>query len=284
MIGSLTEPISVGPLAVPRGAVALLIALVVVSLLFRLRLKRQRIIRGFVEDALSRGALIALVIWKLGPLFSMPGRVLQSPLTLLIVPGGPWITVAALLIGGLVTSASIYRKQHGRAILYVAAGAYLLVLVTGAALAISFLSAGGARPERLPDVKVELLSGEVRPLGSFEAPVVLNVWATWCTPCKAELPVKLEAVQRYGDRFTLLGVNLTPSEPGIPAVRSYVEEHEHSYPVVLDRDGELASYIGVRGTPTTVIIDEKGEIIRKRFGAMTLGWLEAGIAEAAREE
>ncbi|MFP4303195.1 MAG: TlpA family protein disulfide reductase [Spirochaetaceae bacterium] len=282
MIGAITEPISLGPLAIPRGALALFISLILVSLLFRLRLRRQKILRTVVEDALGRGALVALLIWKLGPLFSMPGRVFDSPITLLIVPGGPWVTAAALLLGLGVAAAGLYRKSHGRAVLFGAAGAYLLVLVAGAGLATSFLSAGGAQYERLPDLEVELLSGETRRLREFDSPVVLNVWATWCTPCKAELPVKLEAVERYGEQFTLLGVNLTSSETGIPAVRGYVEQHGLTYPVVLDRDGELASLIGVRGTPTTVIIDREGEIVRRRFGSMTLGWLEAGINEARR--
>lgn len=282
MIGAITEPISIGPLAIPRGGLALIIAVLLVSLLFRARLHRQKILRTLVEDALGRGALVALIIWKLGPLFSMPGRVLESPLTLLIVPGGPWITAAALLIGASVAAASLYRKPHGRKLLFGAAGAYLLLLVAGAGLATSFLSAGGARYERLPDLELELLSGETRRLGEFDAPVVLNVWATWCTPCKAELPVKLEAMERYGDQFTLLGVNLTTSEPGVPAVRDYVERLGVTYPVVLDKSGRVASLIGVRGTPTTVIVDSDGTIIRRRFGAMTLGWLAAGIREARR--
>ncbi len=282
MIGAITEPISLGPLAIPRGALALIISLILVSLLFRLRLRRQKSLRTIVEDALSRGALVALVIWKLGPLFSMPGRVIDSPITLLIVPGGPWITGIALFLGLGVAAATLYRKPHGRRVLFGAAGAYVLVLVAGAGLATSFLSAGGARYERLPDLEVELLSGETRRLSEFQAPVVLNVWATWCTPCKAELPVKLEALQRYGDQFTLLGVNLTNSEPGIPAVRSYVERNGLTYPVVLDHNSRIASLIGVRGTPTTVIIDKEGNIVRRRFGAMTLGWLEGGLREARR--
>lgn len=282
MIGALTEPISLGPLAIPRGALALVISLVLVSLLFRLRLRRQKMLRTIVEDAMTRGAVIALIIWKLGPLFSMPGRVLDSPITLLIVPGGPWITAVALFLGLGVVAASLYRKPHGRLVLFGAAGAYLLVLVAGAGLATSFLSAGGAPQERLPDLEVELLSGETRRLREFQAPVVLNVWATWCTPCKAELPVKLEAVQRHGDQFTLLGVNLTGSETGVPVVRSYVEQNGVTYPVVLDRDGRIASLIGVRGTPTTIIIDGEGNIVRRRFGAMTLGWLEGGMNETRR--
>lgn len=282
MIGAVTEPISIGPFAIPRGALALIISLVLVSLLLRGRLRRQKILRTILEDALGRGALVALLLWKLGPLFSMPGRVLKSPLTLLIVPGGPWITAAAAVIGLALAAASLYRKPHGRKLLLTAAAAYLLVLFAGAGLATSFLSAGGARQERLPDLEVELLSGETRRLREFDSPVVLNVWATWCTPCKAELPVKLEAMERYGGQFTLLGVNLTPSEPGISTVRSYVERNAVTYPVVLDRNGRIASLIGVRGTPTTVIVDNEGNIVRRRFGAMTLGWLEGGINEARR--
>lgn len=282
MIGTITEPISLGPLAIPRGALALIISLILVSLLLRWRLGRQKRLRAILEDALGRGALVALIIWKLGPLFSVPGRVWQSPLTLLIVPGGPWVTAVAVALGLGVAAVSLYRKPHGRRLLLAAAGAYLLVLIAGAGLATSFLSAGSPRYEALPDLEMELLSGETRRLREFDSPVVLNVWATWCTPCKAELPVKLEAMERYGDEFTLLGVNLTTSEPGVSTVRSYVERHALTYPVVLDRDGRIASLMGVRGTPTTVILDEEGNIVRRRFGAMNLGWLEAGIEEARR--
>jgi cytochrome c biogenesis protein CcmG, thiol:disulfide interchange protein DsbE len=119
----------------------------------------------------------------------------------------------------------------------------------------------GTSQSRAPEFSLQGLDGEAVSLQSLRGKVVLvNFWATWCPPCKAEMP-DLDALQReYGEDkdFVVLGVNV---EEDAEAVKSFAEQHRLSFPIVLDRDGSVTTkQFGVRPLPTTFIIDREGFI------------------------
>lgn len=94
--------------------------------------------------------------------------------------------------------------------------------------------------------------------------IVLNFWATWCPPCKVEIP-GLEALNRkYGARgLAVVAVSTDSSEKGI---RKFLRETPLSYRVVHDRDGKISRLYGVYSLPTTFIIDRSGVVIRHFMG------------------
>jgi len=113
------------------------------------------------------------------------------------------------------------------------------------------------------------LEGDDFELGEAHGrPVVINFWATWCGPCEAELPVKKRLAREFEGTARFLGINLTTSEAGVDEVRRYAREHEINYPVLLDVRGAVQQRYGVRGTPTTYIVDSEGGVAHKFMGAM----------------
>jgi cytochrome c biogenesis protein CcmG, thiol:disulfide interchange protein DsbE len=119
----------------------------------------------------------------------------------------------------------------------------------------------GASQSRAPDFALEGLDGKTLRLADLRGKVVLlNFWATWCPPCKAEMP-DLNALQReYGaaQDFVVVGVNV---EEDAATVKPFVEKNGLSFPIVLDRDSRITTQLfGVRPLPTTFIIDREGYI------------------------
>ncbi len=108
-------------------------------------------------------------------------------------------------------------------------------------------------------------------------PVVINFWASWCGPCRAEMPGFVNAYQRYEqDGLVILGVNAQESEDKATA---FMQEMGMSFPVTLDSRGEIMALYQVRGLPTTFFINAEGRIAGVWAGLLTEGHLSAQLAE-----
>jgi len=97
--------------------------------------------------------------------------------------------------------------------------------------------------------------------------VVLNFWATWCGPCKAEIPGFLDVYKQYKSKgLEIVGISL--DQDGWKPVKPFIEHYKIAYPVVVG-DGNLAdAYGGIDAIPTTFVIDRKGNITNKHIGFM----------------
>ncbi|MBI4889062.1 MAG: TlpA family protein disulfide reductase [Acidobacteria bacterium] len=112
-------------------------------------------------------------------------------------------------------------------------------------------------------------SGKVVKLSDYRGKVVLlNFWATWCGPCKIEIPWFKDFQKTYKDRgFTVLGVSM--DEDGWEAVKPYIAEKELNYPVVLGTEEVDQKYGGIEGLPTTFILDRDGKIAAVHVGLVS---------------
>jgi thiol-disulfide isomerase/thioredoxin len=101
--------------------------------------------------------------------------------------------------------------------------------------------------------------------------VLLNVWATWCGPCRYEIPELQKIHDHYAARgFEVIGVSV--DESGVEPVRSFVSEQENmKYPIVLDAEGKIANLLQTTVLPTSVLVDRKGRIVWKKYGAIMEG-------------
>lgn len=112
----------------------------------------------------------------------------------------------------------------------------------------------------VPDIRFSTADGTVRTLADYTGQgVVLNLWATWCMPCVAEMPA-LDALARLvaSDRIAVL--TLSSDRGGAPPVeRFYNEKGIQTLPILLDQRGDAARTLGARGIPTTLLIDRSGK-------------------------
>ena len=111
---------------------------------------------------------------------------------------------------------------------------------------------------------------------------MLNFWATWCPPCRAEVP---ELIKIHGEAISgehvIFGVDLAPTEKSPRALEEFLAEYAITYPILLD-DGGVASRYGVRSIPTTYVVDPGGRISAVRVGAVSASWLRRALRVASR--
>ncbi len=119
----------------------------------------------------------------------------------------------------------------------------------------------GARPPVIGTPAAEFslsdLNGRTQNLSQYRGKVVLvNFWATWCKPCTTEMPAMQATYDRMRDRgFVVLAVNELEDDE---KVREHIRQYGHTFPVLMDRDNQVANMYGVFGLPVSVFIDEKG--------------------------
>lgn len=128
-----------------------------------------------------------------------------------------------------------------------------------------------------PEVSVLALKGGVPvQLSSLKGKVVLlNFWATWCPPCREEIPsmMKLNSAMA-GKPFQMIAVSI--DEGGVAAIDSFFSSSGLSLPAYTDPEGKAAKAYGITGVPETFIIDKKGVIVKKVVGG--LAWDSAEVA------
>ena len=112
-----------------------------------------------------------------------------------------------------------------------------------------------------------LLNGGTTALSSWKGKVViLNFWATWCPPCRAEMP----SMETFYQRFKSQGLEILAVDIGEEqaAVQQFIKNYNYTFPVLLDKDTKISSQYGVSAIPTTFIIDRKGMIIGMIAGSI----------------
>ena len=130
-----------------------------------------------------------------------------------------------------------------------------------------------------PDFTVYDLEGnEVNLSEFFGKPIIVNFWASWCGPCKMEMPDFDEAYQTYGNDISFLMVNMTDgSRETVEIASSFIEESGYTFPVYYDNNYSAAITYSVSSLPTTYFIDAEGKLIAYTKGAITGTTLQKGI-------
>jgi thiol-disulfide isomerase/thioredoxin len=159
----------------------------------------------------------------------------------------------------------------------------MLVLVLGAAMLYGCGPAGdgaqtGAQEgQRLPDAEfTRLEGGNVKVSDLRGKPAVINFWATWCGPCKEEIPLLQQAYGDGGDGgFQIIAV--TDEAKG--AVSTWVEDNSMRLPVVLDPGGRASQRYRIQGIPTTFFLNSDGVVVIRHIGALTPGTLQVFLEQ-----
>lgn len=187
-----------------------------------------------------------------------------------------------------MNASSVARYATVAAIVLVVGGIFVVrdVLPRGDADTTDAL--GVARAARKPELGAEAPdfglevpgTGEVVRLSDYRGQtVILNFWATWCVPCRTEMP-DLQAAYEGVPDVVVLAVNAQEADP---AVIRFIDEFGLTFPVVLDRDGAVREHYGVLGLPATFFIDADGILRGRNFGPVYGDLLMQGIATTRRD-
>ena len=138
-----------------------------------------------------------------------------------------------------------------------------------------------AEPEKVhaPDFTVYDLEGNEVHLSDFMGkPVILNFWASWCGPCKMEMPDFHEKYLELGDEIYFLMINMTDgSRETVDSASKFIAGQEYTFPVFYDTESDASAAYGVYSLPTTFFIDAEGYAIAQATGAINVEILDKGI-------
>jgi thiol-disulfide isomerase/thioredoxin len=119
-------------------------------------------------------------------------------------------------------------------------------------------------PDPAPDFKLTALDGKPLTLTALQGKVVLlNFWATWCGPCRAEIPDLVALQERYKGRLQIIGLNVDDEEADI---KQYVEETGINYPVAMTSNDVRIQFGGIPALPTSFVLDTEGHVVQKHVG------------------
>ena len=133
--------------------------------------------------------------------------------------------------------------------------------------------------QKAPDFTVVDADGKQAKLSDMLGkPVVLNFWASWCSPCKSEMPEFNEVYKELGGEVQFMMVNMTDGQRETVASGSkYVSDQQFSFPVYFDTEQNAAYTYGIRSIPTTIFIDKDGYIVSAAQGSIDENALRKGI-------
>ncbi len=126
-----------------------------------------------------------------------------------------------------------------------------------------------------PAFTLTTLDGATVTLEQYRGKIVLvNFWATWCPPCRTEMPDLQAVYQANPDRFVLLAIDSNENDT---VVKNFVTEFKLTFPIVMDRDGTVTNQYSVKGLPTSFFIDRAGIVRATNVGGMNRAYIETQL-------
>jgi thiol-disulfide isomerase/thioredoxin len=185
------------------------------------------------------------------------------------------VVVTAVLILGLVLAgtlgSALYSGEQAAEAVEVTATAALLRGATA-----TLTATPTATPAPLLDFTVQNLAGDPIHLSDYRGQVALvNFWATWCAPCKEEMPILDAYYQDHRESgFVLLGINVSdrPNEAA-----AFFDEAGYTFPILFDPPGNVLIEMGLRGLPSSIVVDAEGHRVKTWIGPLTREMLDEDV-------
>ena len=137
-----------------------------------------------------------------------------------------------------------------------------------------------------PDFKLNSINGAPISLAELQGrPLVVNFWASWCPPCRAEMPAFQQAWQEYRDTdLAIIAINATHQDT-LSDIENFIDQNHLEFPILLDLDGSVSSSYHIHSLPTTYIINHKGVITKTIIGGpIPLSLLRVQIEQLLQDE
>ncbi len=256
----MNQTLALGPLTFTYGLLLAIAGGLLGSWAGRLAGRADRV---DIEPLLFRILLAGLLAARLAFVVQFRDGYLQAPLGILDIRDGGWSPLAGLAVAAAYAIVAAVRRPGWRKPLAAALGTAGMVWLLGA-LSLSMMSEEGGQ---LPPLAVQSLEGQTVQLASFQGkPTVVNLWATWCPPCRREMPVLREAqAQRQDINFVFLNQGESPER-----VRSFLASQNLPLRnVLLDVHGRAGTELGHRALPTTLFYDAQGRLVDTRVGELS---------------
>ena len=131
--------------------------------------------------------------------------------------------------------------------------------------------------QKAPNWTLPDLNGKPVHLSDYAGKVViLDFWATWCPPCREEIPGFIDLQKKYGAKGLVI-IGASVDQDGPPVVRDFVAKNQINYQIVMANDDVTKAYGGIEGIPTTFVIDPAGNVVKSYMGATEESEFEAQI-------
>lgn len=269
----MTPTLQIGPLALPY---ALLVTLLAVALGWFSARRLGRLAGIDMEPLLLRMLLIGVVAARLAFVWQWSVAYLGEPLSILDIRDGGWEAsagiVAACLYGlYLVRGRGVLRKPMLAAMLVT-----VVVWVSGSAAIL--MRASDTQPQPLPQLSLASLQGPKVALAGFAGkPTVINLWATWCPPCRREMPLLQQAQLATPDvNFVFVNQGETPE-----TIVRYLDQQQLKLGnTLVDTRSQTGLAFGQAALPTTLFFDARGQLVGTRIGELSTATLAQRINEA----
>ena len=282
---SIPDTLSIGPLTVPTSlifAVAVFAAAYLAGSLF---------LRSGADDRKTFNTLVSsplipfLLVWKLSPLATDTADVFRHP-GVLIYGSGSSVNIAFGLVAAAAWTGFRWRKAGPPGAVN---AAMMRSLVAAAVLSAALFSAEKIAEARQPHMRPPPVVLENPDGGTWTAeeaagsPLVLNIWASWCPPCRAEMPMlaSVAADPRYED-VVFYAVNAAVTEKSADAGPAWLQENGIEIPQLVDPNGEALAAYGIEGFPTTIVLDGSGYVAARKTGAVSRSWIVSAVRKARR--
>jgi len=138
---------------------------------------------------------------------------------------------------------------------------------------------GGSEGSALPDLPATTADEFSAHLAELDQPAVVNVWASWCLPCRSEAPLFAQAHGEYGDQIEFIGVDVQDSQAG---AKAFLAEFELDFDHFFDSDRQVPNAYGGFGTPITLFFAPGGELVSLHNGVVDERTLALNIDELMR--
>lgn len=155
-------------------------------------------------------------------------------------------------------------------------------LAVAVAISLTITACSGIDPgagSDLPDLPVTDATEFEAHLADLDRPAVVNVWASWCGPCRSEAPLLNQAHAEYGDQIEFIGVAVQDSQPG---AKEFLAEFGLPFNHFFDRNRSVPNHYGVFGTPITMFFAPHGELVTTHNGVIDERTLALNLDELAR--
>jgi cytochrome c biogenesis protein CcmG, thiol:disulfide interchange protein DsbE len=248
------DALVLGPLVLEWGRLAFLIG-VMVFLTVLGRSKDQTL-----ERVGTIAVILAVIAARLGFVFEQRQAFAAGNLLEIVDvrSGGfswPWALVALVPFAWLRTPTQFGKLASATVIAVIAAALPFLFKPTSSSVSVQ------------NDLGLTNLEGKASTWGNLPKPVLVNVWATWCGPCRAEMPLLAEYAKR-GAKIVFLNAGESAED-----VKKYLESEKLEVPVMLDATG-VRNQLQVVGLPTTFVIGKDGQVLERHMGPLDRGGLE----------